>query len=56
MADPEEELFSGVCEALAGEGRYRVLDRISRGAFGTVVRAKPCAGGPEVAIKCMRLG
>lgn len=56
MSDPENELFAGVCEALAAEGRYRVLDRISRGAFGTVVRAKPCAGGPEVAIKCMRLG
>ncbi|KAL4448995.1 hypothetical protein ABPG77_007712 [Micractinium sp. CCAP 211/92] len=56
MDDQEDELFAGVCEALAAEGRYRVLDRISRGAFGTVVRAKPRAGGPEVAIKCMRLG
>ena len=53
----EEVNFAAVKEALAAAGRYRLLAPISKGAFGLVARAHlDGEPGPDVALKCLRLG
>lgn len=36
--------------------RYRVIGRLGSGAFADVVRLRPTAGGPDVALKVLRPG
>lgn len=53
----DEAEFAAAQEALlaATNGRYRLVQPISKGAFGMVARARVDCG-TDVAVKCLRLG